>query len=108
MSSRCMEHAVHLAASHFMQKIAPSSVHKLLKKAKEVTKNTGIDEDLNLDELDIDLAFNGNGNNYEDLNTDSGGDADDSDTHFDVADAIGKALALVMQVSCHSYYNFIY
>ncbi len=99
---------MHLAASHFMQKIAPSSVHKLLKKAKEVTKNTGIDEDLNLDELDIDLAFNGNGNNYEDLNTDSGGDADDSDTHFDVADAIGKALALVMQVSCHSYYNFIY
>ena len=53
---------MHLAASHFMQKIAPSSMHKLLKKAKEATKNTGIDEDLNMDELNIDLVdFNGNG-----------------------------------------------
>ena len=95
-----MHGAVHLAASHFMQKIAPSSVQKLLKKAKEATKNTGIDEDLYLEEFNIDVPeFNGNGNNYEDLNADSGGDADDSETHFDVADAIGKALALVMQVS---------
>ena len=75
MFSRCMEHAVHLAASHFMQKIAPSSAKTLLKKAKEVMKNTGINPNLDLDEPDADLTdFNGNGDNCEseDMNTDSG------------------------------------
>ena len=47
-----MKHAVHLAASYFMQKIVLSSAQTLLKKAKEAMKNTSINPDLDMDETD--------------------------------------------------------
>lgn len=62
---RCMEHALHLAAGHFVDDISPTSSSELTKK-------------LWARELDSDSA--------------------DEDEEFDVADALGKALALVTQV----------
>ena len=53
-------------------KLTQSSAQTLLKKAKEAMKNTGINPDLDMDEPEADLAdFNGNGDNCEDMNTDS-------------------------------------
>ncbi|KAG1805825.1 uncharacterized protein BJ212DRAFT_1486171 [Suillus subaureus] len=57
----CMEHALHLAAKHFIEEVTPTPVSTLHKKAAE--------------------------------------DSDDEDEEFDVADTIGKALALVMQLA---------
>jgi hypothetical protein len=95
-----MEHVVHLAASHIMQEIAPSSAQKLLKKAKEAMKNAGIDEDLDIDQLNAGLSeLTDKCDNYETRDADLGADADDDETDIDAADAIGKALALVTQVS---------
>lgn len=60
-----MEHALHLAAGHFVDDTPPTSSSELTKK-------------LRARELDSDSA--------------------DEDEEFDVADALGKALALVTQV----------
>lgn len=54
-----MEHALHLAAKHFIERVAPTSTSALLKKTVE---------------------------------------DDDDETDFDVADTVGKALSLVMQI----------
>jgi hypothetical protein len=43
---RCMEHALHLAAKHFVERVAPTSTSALLKKTVE-------DND---DETDFDVA----------------------------------------------------
>ena len=73
-----MEHSIDLAACHFVQEVSPSSTSKLLKKIKKAFVGADIsDTDIDLDELDSHLAgFN-----------------------FTIADSIGKALALVKQVS---------
>lgn len=54
-----MEHALHLAAKHFIERVAPTSTSALLKKTVE---------------------------------------DDDDESDFDVADTVGKALSLVMQI----------
>lgn len=80
-----MEHALHLAAKHFVQGVNPTSAKLLLTKVKTAMANG--------DEVDIDALEDG-------LNADEGGPEDDGDAEeeFDVADTIGKALALVTQV----------
>lgn len=73
-----MEHAIHLAAGHFISKIAPSAVPKLLSGPKGATPDWGKDHD--------------------------DGDTDDDTIGDDLADTIGKALALVKQVRHLSFF----
>jgi hypothetical protein len=70
---RCMEHSLHLAAGHFISVIGPTPATKVLKKVRG----------LNLEAT---------------LGDDSGDEGDNEDVEFDVADTLGKALALVQQV----------
>jgi hypothetical protein len=88
-----MEHALHLAAKHFVQDVAPTSAGKLLTKVKEAMANaTEEDDGVDLDALNVEL----NGIEAE-ISRDED-DVDDEDGEFDVADTIGKALALITQV----------
>ena len=66
-----MEHAIHVAGGHFIRAIRPASSRTVTQKAKESVA----DRD------------------------DDGDDGPDSGTDFDVGDTVGKALALVTQVS---------
>jgi hypothetical protein len=88
-----MEHSVHLAARHFISHLGPATSSTIMKKVRAVlqTVNKGKDQGtIDLDRLDSDFVatFNGDGNDNE-----------ATDDEFDVADAVGKALALVKQVS---------
>jgi len=93
-----MEHSIDLAACHFVQEVSPSSTSKLLKKIKKAFEGADISDTVDLDELDSHFAgFDFNAANEEE----EGGDEDvpDADfSQFDIADSIGKALALVKQV----------
>lgn len=80
-----MEHALHLAAKHFVQGVNPTSAKLLLSKVKAAMVNS---DDIDIDTLEDELSANG------------GAPEEDSDEEeeFDVADTIGKALAFVTQV----------
>ena len=88
-----MEHSIDLAARHFVQEVSPSSTSKLVKKIKKAFDDADISDTVDLDELDSHFAGFDFANEEEE-----GGDEDDSDSQFDVADSVGKALALVKQV----------
>jgi hypothetical protein len=95
-----MEHSIDLAACHFIQDVAPSSTQKVIKKIKHALKDADIEDTVDLDALDAHLAsasrdFDGNGDSEAEY-----GDEEIFD-NFDIADAVGKALALVKQVCCH-------
>lgn len=97
MTQRCMEHSIDLAACHFVQEVSPSSTSKLLKKIKKAFEGADISDTVDLDELDSHLA----GFDFSASEEEGGGDEDvpDADfSQFDIADSIGKALALVKQV----------
>lgn len=64
-----MEHALHLAAKHFVEAIAPTSASDIRRKAAVAVHD----------------------------------DSDPEDTNTDVADTVGKALALVTQVCLQLY-----
>ena len=84
-----MEHALHLAAKHFVEDVAPTSAGKLLNKVKEAMAIAAdADEAIDLDSLNTELSSIEVGEESE----------DDEDTEFDVADTVGKALALITQV----------
>jgi len=93
-----MEHSIDLCARHFVEEVSPSSMAKLLKKIKKAFGDADISDTVDLDVLDaqlagIDLAATDeekDGVNEEALETDF--------SEFDVADSVGKALALVKQV----------
>jgi hypothetical protein len=88
-----MEHALHLAAKHFVEDVAPTSAGKLLTKVKEAMANaTEGDDGVDLDSLNIEL------NGIEAEMSRDEDDVDNEDVEFDVADTIGKALALITQV----------
>ena len=88
-----MEHALHLAAKHFVEDVAPTSAGKLLNKVKEAMAIAGdADEAVDLDSLNTELS------SIEVEMLRSKESEDDEDTEFDVADTVGKALALIMQV----------
>jgi hypothetical protein len=54
--SRCMEHALHLAAKHLMEDVAPMPAGKLLTKVKEAMANAAEEDDrVDLDALNIEL-----------------------------------------------------
>ena len=89
-----MEHSIDLAACHFIQDVAPSSTQKIIKKIKHALQDADIEDTVDLDALDAHLAlrdFDGNGDS----------EAEEIFDNFDIADAVGKALALVKQVCCH-------
>ena len=90
-----MEHAVHLAAGHFIRTVSPTSSRSLINKFKKALKNTNSSEALDLDGLDAELAGMGLEDAIEDDNSELG----DADT----ANAVGKALTLVKQVYTSSY-----
>ena len=89
MTISCMEHALHLAAKHFVEGVAPTSVSILLWKVKGTMANVmGEDDTIDLDTLNSEMG---------DIEAEMDADAE-KDEEFDVADTIGKALALVTQV----------
>jgi hypothetical protein len=92
-----MEHAVHLAAGHFIKEVAPTSAQALLKKMRRALENHMIGDDLDLNQLDEELS----GWDDDDDEPDSEGkesDDEDGDEIFNAGDTLGKALALVTQV----------
>lgn len=91
-----MEHSIDLSACHFVQEVSLSSTSKLMKKIKKAFEDAEISDTVDLDVLDSHLSgFDFAADDAE------GGDEDDPDANFsdfDIADSIGKALALVKQV----------
>ena len=82
---------MHLAAKHFVEGVAPTSAKQLLQKVKGAMANaTENGAQLNMDVLNSEI---------EDIEAELGDEAEDKeDDDYDVADTIGKALALVTQV----------
>jgi hypothetical protein len=85
-----MEHALHLAAKHFVESVSPTSSSTLLNKVKAALGNAASEDD----EVDV-AALN---NELEGFGFDSEDSEQGKDEDFDIADTIGKALALVTQV----------
>lgn len=85
-----MEHALHLAAKHFVEGVNTTALGKLLSKVKAAMANaTSDDEALDVERLEQEL----NG-----IELDKADDDIDVVEDYDIADTIGKALALVTQV----------
>jgi hypothetical protein len=94
---RCMEHAIHLGAGHFIQVVLPTSARILVKKIKKAFRNAQLDDNnIDFNALEADLGGDDNDNDNAD-------DADDEAADFTVGDTIGKSLALVKQVSTVQY-----
>ena len=87
-----MEHSINLAACHFIQDIALSSTQKIIKKIKHALQDTDIEDTVDLDALEAHLALRD-----IDVNGDSEGEDGDEEmfNNFDIADAVGKALAFM-------------
>jgi hypothetical protein len=101
---RCMEHAVHLGAGHFIKVVSPTSAHTLVKKICKASHNTQLG-DIDFDALEADLRGNDDDEQAED---DTDDEADDkAAVDFTVGDTIGKSLALVKQVSTSQYMQII-
>ena len=94
---RCMEHAVHLGAGHFIRVVSPTSMRALTKKIKKALRNAKLDDDDIT--LDADLGDDDDDDDDEDDDDDTASGPGD----FTVSDTIGKSLALVKQVSTVSY-----
>jgi hypothetical protein len=91
-----MEHSIDLSARHFVQEVSPSSTSKLLRKMKKAFEDADISDMVDLDVLDSHFA----GFNFTADEGEVGEDAPDTDfSQGDVVDSVGKALALVNQVS---------
>ncbi|KAF7364524.1 HAT family dimerization domain-containing protein [Mycena venus] len=94
---RCMEHAVHLTAGHFISDVSPLPAKAVLAKAKKLRKKLMVaNPDMDDDELDALLAGD-DGEDEEDDDEGWDGDNDDADGPTP-RDAVGKALALVKQI----------
>jgi hypothetical protein len=90
---RCMEHALHLGAGHFIRVVSPTSGRILVKKIKKAVRDAKLDDDnIDFNVLEADL---GGDNSYNDSDESAASEAAD----FTVGDTIGKSLALVKQVS---------
>ena len=92
-----MEHSIDLAACHFIQDISTSSTQKIVKKIKHALQDVAVGDTVDLNTLNAHLAAGGFDSD-DDLDGEEDGD-EENFTDFDVADSIGKALALVKQVS---------
>lgn len=92
-----MEHATHLAAKHFVEGMNPTASGKLFKKIKTAIANTTTENAVDVDSLDdldrLEKELNG-------LELDRESNEVDAD-EYEVADTIGKLLALITQVRFH-------
>ena len=88
-----MEHALHLAAKHFVEDVVPTSAGKLLNNVKEAMAIAAdADEAVDLDSLNTELSS-------IEVEMLRGKESEDNeDTEFDVADTVEKALTLITQV----------
>ena len=94
---RCMEHAVHLSAGHFIRTVSPTSARALAKKIKKAFRDGELGDDAI---LVADLENDDDDDNDDnDDNDDDGDNAASEAGNFTVGDTIGKSLALVKQVS---------
>jgi hypothetical protein len=96
-----MEHSLHLAAKHFVEAVAPVSAASIRKNAAAALKMAREGGHLNLEEFGRAL-YTVDGDMYTsefELDSDDE-DEDEDETEFTPGDALGKALALVKQVSC--------
>jgi hypothetical protein len=85
---RCMEHSIHVGGGHFIRGVGPTSSRNSRKKGKAAALS-GMDSD---------------GGGVSGDEDDTGNANDDGVAEFDAGDTIGKALALVTQVSgTHSF-----
>ena len=93
-----MEHSLHIACKHFVETITPASPVALRKKVHAAIKKAiDADGDVDLDKLDNALATLDleNAEGFDDPDS----DGSDDELEFTAGDALGKALALVKQVS---------
>ena len=82
---------MHLVAKHFVEGVAPTSANQLLQKVKGAMANATE----NGTQLDMDVL----NSEIKDIEAELGDEVEDKeDDDYDVADTIGKALALVAQV----------
>jgi hypothetical protein len=83
-----MEHSIHVSTGHFIRGVGPTSSRNICKKVKAVdVSNTDSDGD--------NIPSNDDGNGNDNNNT----------LEFDAGNGVGKALALVTQVSGTPAYN---
>ncbi|KAF9004669.1 hypothetical protein BDQ17DRAFT_1354476 [Cyathus striatus] len=73
-----MEHALHLAAKHFVETIAPTTSTAITKKVRAALKKSSRRGDLDLDELDHELAEI----NLDEPDTDGNSESDNEDFSF--------------------------
>ena len=94
---RCMEHAIHLGASHFINSVSPTSTPALSKKIKWPFQQAQLHgETVDLGALDAGLSgFDEEGADKSDEDVEAD---DDERSEFGVGDTIGKALALVKKI----------
>ena len=106
---RCMEHAVHLGAGHFIKVVSPTSARALVKKIRKAFRDAQLDNDnIDFDALEADLGGDDNNKRDEDDTNNAGDEADDeAAADFTVGDTIGKSLALVKQVSTSQHKQII-
>ena len=106
---RCMEHAVHLGAGHFIKVVSPTSACTLVKKIRKAFHDAQLDDDnIDFDALEADLGGDDNDEQDEDDTNNADNEAgDEAAMYFTVGDTIGKSLALVKQVSTSQYYGLI-
>ena len=106
----CMEHSLHIAAKHFIEAVAPTSLTAICKKVKAAIWKAKASGNLDLDEVDQALSD-------VDLMQDRDVDANDSDpdvndmdsgdSDFSSGDSLREAIALVKQV-CSIYYIILF
>ncbi|KAL0958654.1 hypothetical protein HGRIS_014979 [Hohenbuehelia grisea] len=96
---RCMEHSVHLSASHVVAEISPTTSQALVRKARKALKKATAHGHVDLEALETAVArcdLESDGDEDEDIDADNvESDAEETE---EVADALGKALALVKQI----------
>jgi hypothetical protein len=87
---RCIEHAVHIAAKHFVGVVAPTPQKTLSKKIR--TLLTEACSSGELDESDLAQVLSTLGGGDDDVEGEEGAD------EWTAGDAVGKILALIKQV----------
>ena len=96
---RCMEHALHLSAGHFIQVVSPTSRHCLIKKFKKALHDAELnDNNIDFGALEANLGCDNNDNDDDDDDNNDNDNDDDAASEvadYSVGDTIDKSLALV-------------
>jgi hypothetical protein len=91
-----MEHSINVGAGAVINDILPTSLRRLVKKFRHVVERANtVGQDVDFEELEADLA------GWDDDEVEDKDELDNNDNDEDalnVADVVGKALALLTQV----------